>query len=80
MVMSTRVVCIRTEGGSRVTDLTSWYFPDNSCSSDLCMTVESILSHGYLYRFHDINEFADPGGRSAFNKGIPSSWARRMLL
>jgi hypothetical protein len=31
------------------------------------MTVESMFSHGYLYRFHGTNEFADLAERAAFN-------------
>lgn len=31
------------------------------------MTVESMFSHGYLYRFHGTNEFADMAERAAFN-------------
>lgn len=31
------------------------------------MTVETMFSHAYLYRFHGTNEFADIAERAAFN-------------
>lgn len=31
------------------------------------MTVESMFSHAYLYRFHGTNKFADAAELAAFN-------------
>ncbi|KAF5702380.1 six-hairpin glycosidase [Fusarium globosum] len=35
--------------------------------SELCMTVESIFSYAFLYRFHGINNYADKAELAAFN-------------
>jgi hypothetical protein len=35
--------------------------------SELCMTVESIFSHAWLYRFHGTNSFADLAELATFN-------------
>ncbi|KAH8655429.1 hypothetical protein BX600DRAFT_515250 [Xylariales sp. PMI_506] len=35
--------------------------------SELCMSVESMFSYAYLYRFHGANDFADRAERAAFN-------------
>lgn len=39
--------------------------------SELCMAVESMFSHGWLYRFHGTNYFADSAELTAFN-ALPS--------
>ncbi|KAH9211322.1 hypothetical protein DL95DRAFT_437274 [Leptodontidium sp. 2 PMI_412] len=35
--------------------------------SELCMSVESMFSYAYLYRFYGSNDFADRAERAAFN-------------
>lgn len=45
--------------------------------SELCMTVENMFSHSWLYRFHGANYFADATERAAFNAlpaGVTSDW------
>jgi hypothetical protein len=36
-------------------------------SSELCMTVETMFSHAWLYRFHGTNQFADQAELATFN-------------
>lgn len=53
-------------------------------SSEVCMSVESIFTYGYLYRFHGSNYLADraelvayntlPAGISSDCKERPPSW------